>query len=350
MTLSRSPSRDASKLEGSDPIVSGQRNIGITGIGFCVPDKVFTNADIVKRVDTSDEWIVSRTGIRERRMLSDGETAGMIGAKAAERALSNAGAAPEEVDALIIATFGPERICPGTYPEVVARAGLRRGVAAFDLNAACAGFIYGILVGRSIMKDFGYRKVLVVGTEACTRFTNYSDRNTCVLWGDGAGAALLTGVESPRGILGWSMGADASGKDLISIEAGGSNMPGNQETVDRNLHTIRFEGREVFKFAVKIFEESMDEALNRAGITSDDIDLFVMHQANIRIIEAAAKRYGLGPERVYINVDRYGNTSAASIPIALSEAVAEGRLKPGMVVAMVAFGAGLTWASAVIRW
>lgn len=332
--------------------MSHQRNLGYISTGHALPEQVLTNNDIAKLVDTTDEWVVERTGIRERRKLSDGEQVSDIATRAAQDALARAGLTPNDIGLVLVATFSPEKLCPPTAAIVADKLGITNRTPFMDVNTACSGFLYGVRIATALLQQMpGTKYALVIGAEACTRFTNYHDRSTCILWGDGAGAAIIGDVEPPRGILSQTLGADASGQSLIRIDGGGSLLPGSRRTPENTSdYCIRFKGAEVYKFAVRIFSEAMDEALAEAGIKPADIDLFVPHQANIRIIEGAARRYGLTEDRVFVNVDRVGNTSAASIPIAFSEAAASGRLKPGMVVGAVAFGAGLTWGASVIRW
>lgn len=332
--------------------MSQHRNLGYISIGHALPEQVVTNHDIAKLVDTNDEWIVERTGIRERRKLADGEQLSDIATRSAQQALERAGLTPNDIGLTLVATFSPEKLCPPTSAIVAEKLGITNRTPMMDVNAACSGFIYGVKTATALLQQMPKTKyALVIGAEACTRFTNYRDRSTCILWGDGAGAAVIGDVEAPRGILSQTLGGDGSGQALISIDGGGSLLPGTLRTPENtDDYCIKFRGAEVYKFAVRIFSEAMDEALAEAGIKPADIDLFVPHQANIRIIQGAARRYGLTEDRVFVNVDRMGNTSAASIPIALSEATASGRLKPGMVVGAVAFGAGLTWGASVIRW
>ncbi|MDX2177269.1 MAG: beta-ketoacyl-ACP synthase III [Candidatus Sumerlaeia bacterium] len=325
------------------------RNIGIKGVGYCVPDKVLSNADLEKLVDTNDEWIVERTGIRERRVLSEGENCSTIGAEAARRALAHAGMTIDDIDLIVCATFSPDYLCPATACVIHSLLKPSKHIPAFDVNGACTGFIMALQVAQGMMTTMGYKNVLVIGAEACTRFIDYSNRSVCILFGDGAGAAVIGDVEAPAGFLGHSAHADSTGVHLISIDAGGSACPISQKAVDERLGFIQVEGREVYKFAVKVLGTAVDQALANAGMTPDQIDFLIPHQANIRIIDAAAKRYNMPMERVVCNVERFGNTSAASVPIALAEAWEQGRIKPGMVLAMVAFGGGLTYGSTIVR-
>jgi len=314
-----------------------------------LPEKVLTNFDLEKMVDTSDEWIRTRTGIRERRVAREDEAASDLSVAAARRALAGAGVAPEEIDLIIVATVTPDTLFPSTACLVQERLGAR-GAAAFDLAAGCTGFLYALGVGQQFIGNGTYEKVLVVGVDLLTKILNWQDRSTCVLFGDGAGAVVLAPVPPGEGILSLYLGADGSGGPLLEMPAGGSRLPASRDTVDRKLHTIHMQGREVFKFAVRILGEAALVALERAGLQKEDVDLLIPHQANIRIVEAALKRLDLSPEKVYINLDRYGNMSSASVPVALDEARREGRLHKGDNVLLVSFGAGLTWGAAVVKW
>lgn len=315
-----------------------------------MPDRVLSNKDLEEMVNTNDEWIMDRTGIRERRILADGQNASDIGAEAGRRAIANAGLTLDDIDLVIAATFSGDYSCPPTSCVIHQKIGFARPIPAFDVNAACTGFISGMQAAEGMMNNLDMRNALIIGTEACSRFMDYTDRSVCILFGDGAGAAVIGDVEKPSGFLGHSMGADGAGSMLIRIESGGSAIPVSHESIDARQQYVKVEGREVFKFAVKVLGEAVDQALERAGMTADDIDFLVPHQANIRIIDAAAKRYNIPKERVICNVDRYGNTSAASVPIALAEAAEKGILKKGQVIAVVAFGAGLTYGATVFRW
>ncbi len=322
--------------------------IGILGMGMAVPERVVTNHDLEKLVDTSDEWITTRTGIKERRYAAEGEGSSEWGSKAALAAIKDAGMDPKDIDLIVCCTFTPDSNCPSTACHIQKKIGAAK-CAALDVNAACTGFIYGVTVAKSLIQTGVKRNAVVVGVDLLSRFMDYQDRGTCVLFGDGAGAVVIGPVEAPRGFLGEFLGADGQGEDLISMEAGGSALPASEQTVRERKHYLRMKGSEVFKFAVKIMGEAVDEALARAGLTADQIDLLIPHQANIRIIESAAKRYKLEDSRVMVNVNRYGNTSAASVPIALCEAREQGRIGPGKVAALVAFGAGLTWGATIVR-
>ncbi|MGI9951087.1 beta-ketoacyl-ACP synthase III [Moorellaceae bacterium AZ2] len=314
-----------------------------------MPEKVLTNFDLERMVDTSDEWIRTRTGIRERRVAGEDAAASDLSVAAAQEALASAGVAPEEIDLIIVGTVTPDTLFPSTACLVQERLGAKRA-AAFDLSAGCTGFIYALGVGQQFISTGTYEKVLVVGVDLLTKILNWEDRNTCVLFGDGAGAVVLAPVPPGEGILSLYLGADGSGGPLLVMPAGGSRLPASQETVGRKLHTIHMQGSEVFKFAVRILGEASLKALDKAGLKKEDVDLLIPHQANIRIVDAALKRLGLPAEKAYINLDRYGNMSSASVPVALDEARREGRLKKGDNVVLVSFGAGLTWGAAVVKW
>ncbi len=324
-------------------------NGGILGVGMAVPERILTNADLERMVDTSDEWIITRTGIRERRVAGPEDTAATLGTLAARRALADANIAAEELDLVICATTTGDYLFPATACLIQHALGAHRA-AAFDLAAACSGFVFALDTASLFIRAGRYRYVLVVGVDTLTRFVNWADRSTCVLFGDGAAAAILGPCPREEGILATSLGTDGAGAELIYIPAGGAKMPADAHVLAQKLNTIAMKGPEVFKFAVKIMGEAALDALQKAGLRSQDVDLFIPHQANIRIIDAAAKRMGLGPGKVFVNVDRYGNTSAASIGIALREALDRGLVRRGSVLVFVGFGAGLTWGANVIRW
>ncbi|MBF6612583.1 MAG: ketoacyl-ACP synthase III [Chloroflexi bacterium] len=321
----------------------------ITGWGSAVPDKVLTNSDLTKLVDTSDEWITSRTGIRERRVVSDGESTATLAVTASRQALERAGVSPWQVDLVICCTATPDYLFPATACLVQHEIGAENA-GAFDLEAACAGFIYGLSVGSQFISTGAYKTVLVVAAEALSRFIDWQDRATCVLFGDGAGAVVLQPTDSPRGLLSFVLGSHGVGGDLIKLPAGGAAEPATYETVEKREHFIKMNGQEVYRFAVRIMGDSAVEALHKAGLEYEDISLFIPHQANLRIINSIADRLHLDHSKVFIDIDKYGNTSAASIPIALCEAVERGRVKPGDNLLFVAFGAGLTSAASVVKW
>lgn len=325
------------------------RSVGIIGTGKYVPERVLTNSDMEKMVETSDEWIVSRTGIKERRIAAEHEATSDLAFHAAEQALKAAGITAEQLDLIVVTTVTPDTTFPSTACLVQERLGAKRA-AAFDLSAACSGFVYGLANASNFIAMGIYKYALVIGAECLSRITDYTDRNTCILFGDGAGAAVLGPVPEGRGFKSFVLGADGGGGELLKLEAGGSRMPASSETVQNKRHYIYMNGREVFKFAVRIMGSAAEEALAKAGKTKEDIDLLVPHQANTRIIHAAIERLNLSEEKCMINLPRYANTSAASIPLALAEAVEEGRVREGDTILLVGFGGGLTWSASVIEW
>jgi len=320
---------------------------GIVGWGTAVPDGRVTNADLEARVDTSDAWIVERTGIRERRVAGPGETTGTLATEAAAQAIKRAGLVPNDIDLMIVATVTPEQPIPHTGAFVGETLGLHCG--SFDINAACAGFVYELVVGVSMLQ-MGYEHVLIVGSETLSRIVDPDDRTTTVLFGDGAGAAVLAATRETPGMLAWDLGCDGSAADLLEVRAGGSRMPTSADTVAGREHYLKMSGQAVFKRAVRAVVDSAIVTMERAAIEMSDVAWFVPHQANGRIIDAAASRLGFGPERTLVNIERYGNTSSASIPLALFEAVDDGRVHDGDLVLCSGFGAGMTWASALLRW
>jgi 3-oxoacyl-[acyl-carrier-protein] synthase III len=325
------------------------RAVGIVGLGSAIPQKVMTNADLEKIVDTTDEWITSRTGIRERRIADDDVATSDLGAEAALKALKAANMTPEEVDLIVLATVSPDMIFPASACFVQAKIGASNA-AAFDLSAGCSGFIYSLAVASQMIATGLYNNALVIGAEVMSKMLNWQDRNTCVLFGDAAGAAVLKPVSDGSGFLSFYLGADGTGAELLAFPGGGTRHPATEETLRDGLHGIHMAGSEVFKFAVRIMGEASLVALEKAGLTGDDVDLLIPHQANTRIIEAAMRRLKLPQEKVYINLDRFGNTSAASVAVALEECVEQGRVKSGDNILMVGFGAGLTWGATVLRW
>lgn len=319
----------------------------IVGWGTAVPGERVTNADFAARLDTSDAWIVDRTGIRERRFAGENETTASLGAEASIHAIKRAGLVPADIDLLIVATSTPEQPMPHTGAFVGDMIGLQCG--SFDMNVACAGFVYELVVGAS-MVGMGYDHVLLVGADTMSRIVDPDDRTTAVLFGDGAGAAVLGRTKETPGLLAWDLGCDGSATNILEIRAGGSRLPASAETVAKREHYMKMSGQEVFRRAVRAVVESANVTLDRAGVSASEVAWFVPHQANGRIIEAASNRLGIEPERALVNLDRYGNTSAASIPLALFEAVDNGRVRDGDLVLCSGFGAGMTWASALIRW
>jgi 3-oxoacyl-[acyl-carrier-protein] synthase-3 len=321
----------------------------ITGLGSVVPGKVMSNQDFEKFLDTSDEWITQRTGIRQRHVVSPGETTASLGALAAKQALQDAGVAPTDLDLIICATISPEMIFPATACFIQQAIGAT-GVAAFDLSAACSGFVYGLSVASQFIETGRYRRVLVVGAESLSRFTDYTDRGSAILFGDGAGAAVLEPSNDPkRGLQYFVMHADGAGWDFIHVPGGGSRTPATHATVDARDHFIKLRGRDVYKFAVEKMQWLLEDCMKACNLTVADVDMVVPHQVNSRIITSAAERFAFPMDKVYMNIDRYGNTSAASIPLAMCEARKEGKIRAGSTLLLVAFGAGLTWAGGVLR-
>lgn len=325
------------------------KNVGIIGLGSYVPERIITNTDLEQTMDTSDKWIFERTGIRERRMAASGEATSDLATIAARRALEDANLSADEIDLIIVATGTPDMLFPST--ALLVQANLKAtNAAAFDISAACSGFIYALVIGSQFIKSGLYRNILVIGAETLSRITDNTDRNTGMLFGDGAGAVVLGVTYDGSGILGVDLGSDGSGGELLKVPAGGSRSPASAETVANRQHFISMNGNEVFKFAVKVMGETTIKALNNANLSPSDLDYIVPHQANIRIIQSAAKRLGLEMKKVIVNVDKYGNTSSASVPLALDEAVKSGGINTGDIVALVGFGGGLTWASSIIKW
>ena len=322
------------------------RHASIVGWGKYAPPHVVTNDDIARYIDTSDEWIRTRSGIRERRFVGDGETTATMSVAAGRAALDKAGLTAADLDLILVATSSPDHLTPPVSSQVQEALGARH-VGAMQLVVGCTGFVYGLVVAQQFIATGASNTVLLIGAELISRWLKPQDRSTYVLFGDGAGAVVMQATDEPCGVLGHVLGSDGSGAEHIIVPAGGTAMIPTRETVDQVA--LRMNGREVFKFATRVMGKALTDALDQAGLTTDDIDLFIPHQANLRIIEYAAKEAGLPMDKVMVNVDRYGNTSAASVPLALCEAFDEGRLKPGDTVAMVAFGAGLTWASAIVK-
>ena len=321
----------------------------ITGWGMAVPEKVMTNDELSKLVDTNDEWIRSRTGIGERRIAAEDESSATLATDAALRALDVANLNAFDLDLVIVASSSPEHIFPATASLVQDRIGAINA-GAFDLSAACTGFIFGVNMAAQSIRSGAMKNILVIGTETLSRFVDWTDRNTCILFGDGAGAFLLQAHEEPGGVLAEVMHSDGSGADLLSIPAGGSKLPASEETVRKGLHFIQMEGKGVFRFATRVMARATREALDKIGLEPEDLDLVIPHQANTRIIEAAARGLKLPMDKFMVNLDKYGNTSTASIPIATVEAFESGRLKAGDKVVMVGFGGGLSWGAFVAEW
>lgn len=327
----------------------GTRSAIVTGTGMSVPDRVMTNHDLEKIVDTSDEWIRTRTGIRERRIAGPHEFMSQFAIEASRRALEMARVAPDQIELIICATVTPDVPIPATACFIQHALGCTEA-AAFDMQAGCSGFIYAQSVAKQFIVSGRCKHVLVIGAELLSKFLDWTDRTTCVIFADGAGAVVMSEGNLPQGVLASAMHTDGSMSDFICMQGGGSKHPASGETVSQGLHFIRMRGNETFKIAVRSIEDVSREVLAKAGLTPDDVTWLIPHQANQRIIDAVGERLGIPPERCYVNIDRYGNTSAASIPIALDEAVRAGKVKRGDVVLMAAFGAGLTWAASVVRW
>jgi 3-oxoacyl-[acyl-carrier-protein] synthase-3 len=321
----------------------------VGGWGTAVPEKLVTNAEMEQRVDTTDAWIVERTGIRERHVAATTDTTASLAIDAGTAAIKNAGIPPDAIDLLIVATASPEQPIPHTGAFVGEGLGLRCG--SFDLGAGCAGFVYMLVVGSSLLSTGNLDHVLIVGAEILSRIIDPDDRATSILFGDGAAAAVLSrSPDDGPGVLAWDLGCDGSAAGLLEIRAGGSRMPATAETIAAGEQYLKMQGQEVFRRAVRVVVESARTTLDRAGVATSDVAWFVPHQANIRIIESASSRLGIPADRTIVNIDRYGNTSAASIPLALAEAADDGRLRDGDLVLMSGFGAGMTWASALLRW
>ncbi|MBD2862712.1 ketoacyl-ACP synthase III [Paenibacillus sp. IB182363] len=323
--------------------------VGILGTGMYVPERVLTNKELEQMVETNDEWIVSRTGISERRIAAKEQASSDLAYEAALEALGNAGLSAEELDLIIVATVTPDMSFPSTACVLQSRLGAKNA-AAFDLSAACSGFIYGLANASGLISSGMYKNALVIGAECLSRITDYTDRNTCILFGDGAGAVVIGQVPEGRGFQSFVLGADGSGGELLKARAGGSRDPITREVLDEKRQFIYMAGKEVFKFAVKIMGSAAEEALVKAGIDKSEIDLLIPHQANIRIIQSALERLELPEEKCVVNINRYGNVSAASIPIALAEAARENRINPGDKLLFVGFGGGLTWGASVLVW
>lgn len=321
----------------------------ITGIGSYLPGKVLTNYDLEKMVDTSDEWIIQRTGIKERRIIENGQITSDLGTQASLRAMEDAGVSPNDLDMIITSTITPDHIFPSTSCFIQQKLGATRA-SAFDILAACAGFIYALSIGQSFVNSGAMETVLVVGAECLSTITDYTDRATCVLFGDGAGAVVIQKSSTKHEILSTSLAADGSQADVLIMPGGGAKTPASIESVQQRTHYIQFRGKEVFKLAINNITNLILETVTKNDLTINDIDLIIPHQSNLRIIEATMEKLGLPKEKAFVNIDKYGNTSSASIPIAIDEARKEGRLSKGDIVMLVAFGGGLTWGSSVIRW
>ena len=320
----------------------------VRGLGICIPEKVLTNFDLEKMVDTTDEWIRTRTGICTRYIADKSQSASDLGVVAARQALQQARLSPTDLDLIIVATATPDMIFPSTACGIQQKLGANCG--AFDMSAACSGFIYALSMADAYVQAGIYRNVLVVGAEIYSRFIDWKDRSTCVLFGDGAGAAVVSRAEDGHGIIATYLGSDGSKGDILSIPGGGSIHPATEETVKQGLHCVKMQGGELFKIAVRTMENAVREVLSRAALKVSDVKCLIPHQANLRILTAVAERLEIPQERVFINVEKYGNTSSASIAVALYDAVQANKIKKGDAVVLVAFGGGLTWGSALLKW
>lgn len=322
----------------------------LSGTGSFLPERRLTNGDLEKLVDTNNEWIIQRTGIHERRLAGPSESTATLALEAARRALDAARLPAEQIDLIIVATLTPEMPTPSTACMLHHLLGIQRPIGAFDMGAACSGFLYALATATQFIGSGSYRHVLVVGAETLSRVVDYTDRGTCILFGDGAGAAVVSACDNPqRGVRAFELGAKGDGGTLLSIPAGGSRVPASAVSVENRLHYLKMNGREVYKFAVHQMAMSIQRAMEACSLTSQSVRLVVPHQVNLRIINSATEKMGFPRDKVFINIDRYGNTSAASVPIALDEAIRQGRCGPGDWIIMVAFGAGLTWASATLH-
>lgn len=320
----------------------------ITGLGFAVPDQIWDNHYLATLVDTSDEWIVSRTGIKTRHIASDGESTATLGAEASRRAMKAAGIDPRDIDLVIVATMSPEMPFPATACFVQDAIGARNA-GAFDISAACTGFVYGVGVASAMIAAGTAANILVIGAETLSRVVDWTDRNTCVLFGDGAGAAVLSRGGNGGRVVDTILHADGERNDLLYMPAGGARQPATLDTVRDRLHFLKMTGKGLYKEATTSMASSVLEVLERNGMTVDDMNLLVPHQANLRIIQSTAKKLGIEPEKAYVNIDKYGNTSAATIPIALTEALADGSISAGDTVVIVGFGSGMTWGASLLR-
>ena len=336
-------------MKGLINSMGNDRTARIAGVGSYTPEQVMTNQDLEEIVDTSDEWITKRTGIKERRIAKEDVTASDLAYQAAQVALKDADLAAEDLDLILVATSTPDHLAfPSTACILQDKLGIKE-IPAFDVAAACTGFIYGVSTATQYIETGAYDNILLVGTEVFSKIIDWEDRDTCVLFGDGAGAAVLMPGEE-NGILANNLGADGSRSHVLEVPGGGSKKPISQQVLDERAHYVRMEGKAVFKFAVKVLGKAAEKALAEVKMTKDDIDYLIPHQANTRIIDAAAKRLDLNRDQIHVNLDEYGNTSAASIPLALDEAVKEGEIAPGDIIVLVGFGAGLTWGATVIEW
>jgi 3-oxoacyl-[acyl-carrier-protein] synthase-3 len=326
-----------------------RRSASILATGAYLPERVLTNAELEKMVDTSDEWILSRTGIRERRIAADDEFTSDMGARAAQQAIDQSGIDPKTIDLIIVGTCTPDTIFPSTACHIQNKIGATKA-AAFDLQAACSGFLYALVTAEQFIAAGVYQTILVIGAEKLSSIVNWQDRNTCVLFGDGAGAVILQHRPGGRGLLSFDLGADGAQTEILSVPAGGCRLPITADVIKDRLHYLQMSGKEVYRYAVSAMNRSAEDCLEKAGIKPADLRWIIPHQANSRIIEAVAQRLGVAMEHFFVNLDKYGNTSAACLPICLHEMNMAGQLKQGDKLLMVAFGGGLTWAGAVLEW
>ena len=337
------------ELSIESPTGKNMRTVSISGIGSYLPERILTNQDLEKMVDTTDEWIQTRTGIKQRHLARDDESTSDMAAEAARRALAHAGVLAEDVDVIIVATITPDMVFPNTACFVQEKIGAKKAFC-FGLEAACSGFLYSLDVGKQFVATGAAETVLVIGAEKLSSITDWEDRSTCVLFGDGAGAAVLQARGDRYGIAHTVMGSDGALAELLHVPAGGSREPATVQSVEARLHYLKMAGSEVFKNAVRAMSDSAKRVLEQAGLTIDDVDLLVPHQANRRIIEAIGTRLGIDSEKVFMNLDRTGNTAAASVPLALDEAVQVGRLERGHLVLIIVFGGGFTWGAGLVEW
>ena len=325
------------------------KSVGIKGLGYYVPEKIMTNFDFEKIIDTNDEWIRTRTGIQERRFVADDQATSDLCVEATKKALANANMTIEEIDLILVATCTPDYLVQATACLVQHKLGVK-GIPCFDLNAACSGFIYGLTVASGMIRGGLYKNILVIGAEALSRIIDMQDRNTCVLFGDGAAAAIVSEVEDGYGILGTYLGAEGEDDEILKIPAGGTKKPNTFEAIENRENFVKMKGQDVFKFAVHALPSATNKALKMAGVKSEDLEMIFPHQANVRIIESAAKRIHVPIEKFYMNLQRFGNTSSASVGLALGEALEKGVVKKGDLIALTGFGAGLTYGSMIIKW
>ena len=325
-------------------------NAGIIGVGSYLPERIMTNYDLEKIVDTSDEWISTRTGIKERRIAKENESTSDLAVKAAEKAIENANLDKKDIDAVIVATMSPDQPTPSTACMVQYKLGLSKNIPSFDISAACSGFIYGLSVAYAYINSGLYKNILLIGAEKMSSVIDWTDRSTCVLFGDGAGATVVGRVEKDLGMLGFELGSDGKHADKLIVNAGGSVLPVSEETIDDRQQYVKMSGSDIFKFAVRKIPELAKVMMDRYDLSKEDLKLMIPHQANIRIIDAANKKLDFPKEKVMVNLDKYGNVSAASIPIAIDEAYREGKLSKNDKLLIIGFGGGLTWGASIIKW